>query len=378
MKYDFIEDTHSYKFVRNKENKETLFCHEDEAEEVKSQMTNKNHPLVAMAKDKDVDLRELKYFDVDINNHPLMIMAKERRVDLLQHPLCLAITLKKWNLYGRTFYFQQLCFYAIFLLALNLFILSSDSPIDSPEKFNCSGRFFNESANDNEVTGTNPDRLAFLNCTAVENSSMDLQCSGRIDESANKEEEKFNQTKEEEEHRTNRLAFLNEYFRFFLLTLNVLRVIFFFATQEYKPIWSQLKTFHWKRPSLPTVFLFDALVYILALFVASYNLVWRGSCLHWQICAVTLTLAWINLLFNMRLLYGIGKYVILFQDVILTFFAVSIVFVIMIIGFAFSFHLLLSKRQEFQSPYDALLKTFMMMSGICNINHHTSLRIFSI
>ena len=316
MKYDFIEDTHSYKFVRNKENKETLFCHEDEAKEVKSQMTNKNHPLVAMAKDKDIDLGDLKPFEVDINNHPLMIMAKERRVDLLQHPLCLAITLKKWNLYGRTFYFQQLCFYAIFLLALNLFILSSDSPIDSPEKFNCSGRFFNESANDNEVTGTN------------------------------------------------RLGFLNKYFRFILLGLNVLRVIFFFATQEFKPIWSQLKTFHWKRPSLPTVFLFDALVYILAFFVASYNLVWRGSCEHWQICAVTLTLAWINLLFNMRLLHGIGKYVILFQDVIFTFFAVSIVFVIMCTGFAFSFHILLSNRQEFQTPYDAMLKTFMMMSGI--------------
>ena len=365
MKYDFIEDTHSYKFVRNKENKETLFCHEDEAKEVKSQMTNKNHPLVAMAKDKDVDLGDLKPFEVDINNHPLMIMAKERRVDLLQHPLCLAITLKKWNLYGRTFYFQQLCFYAIFLLALNLFILSSDSPIDSPEKFNCSGRFFEESANDNEVVGTNPDRLAFLNCTAVANSPMDLQCSGRFsDEPVNKEEEKFKNGTKVDEHESNRLGFLNKYFRFILLSLNVLRVIFFFATQEYKPIWSQLKTFQLKRPTLPTVFLFDALVYILAFFVASYNLVWRGSCEHWQICAVTLTLAWINLLFNMRLLHGIGKYVILFQDVIFTFFAVSIVFVIMCTGFAFSFHILLSNRQEFQTPYDAMLKTFMMMSGI--------------
>ena len=322
MKYEFIEDTDNYKFARNKEKQETLFCHKDEAKEVQSQMNNKNHPLVAMAKDKNVDLDELKYYKVDINNHPLMIMAKERRVDLLQHPLCLAITLKKWNLYGRTFYFKQLSFYAIFLLALNLFILSSDSPLDWPKKFNCSGRFFNESANE--------------------------------------EKKKYKNAEE-----ANRLAFLNEYFRFILLGLNVARVLFFFVTQEYKPIWSQLKTFQWKRPTLPTVFLFDALVYILALFVASYNLVWtKGSCWHWQICAVILTLAWINLLFNMRLLHGIGKYVILFQDVIFTFFAVSIVFVIMITGFAFSFHILLSNRQEFQTPYDAMLKTFMMMSGI--------------
>ena len=59
----------------------------------------------------------------------------------------------------------------------------------------------------------------------------------------------------------------------------------------------------------------------------------------------------------------VGKYIILFQDVIFTFLSVSIVFVIMIIGFAFGFHILLSNRQEFETPYDALLKSFMMMSG---------------
>ena len=59
----------------------------------------------------------------------------------------------------------------------------------------------------------------------------------------------------------------------------------------------------------------------------------------------------------------VGKYIILFQDVILTFLSVSIVFVIMIIGFAFGFHILLSNREEFKTPYDALLKSFMMMSG---------------
>merc|ERR1719237_1011502 len=183
---------------------------------------------------------------------------------------------------------------------------------------------------------------------------MNLECSGRISDEAVKEEQPIGQL--------NQLEHLNLYFRIILLVLNALRVLVFFWNWEYKPIWSQLRTATWRN--LPTVFLFDALVYSLAFFVAFYNLLWTtSSCLHWQICAVTLTLAWINLFFNMRLLYGIGKYVILFQDVIFTFFAVSIVFVIMIIGFAFSFHLLLSNRQEFQSPYDAMLKTFMMMSG---------------
>ena len=199
---------------------------------------------------------------------------------------------------------------------------------------------------------------------------MNLECSGRIfDETVSDEDKEDKEDKEEQV--SNRLGHLNDHFRIFLLVMNAARIVLFFWSWEYKPIWSQLKSATLKSPNLPTVFLFDALVYSLALFVAFYNLVSTNSnCIHWEICAVTLTLAWINLLFNMRLLHGIGKYVILFQDVIVTFFAVSIVFVIMIVGFAFSFHLLLSNRQEFESPYDATLKTFMMMSGICNINHY--------
>ena len=106
--------------------------------------------------------RTFKDYEVEIKNHSLMIMAKERRVDLLQHPLCLAIT-----------------------FALNLFILSSDSPLDWPEKFNC---------------------------------------SGKVDVSVNNEEG--------EDLRTNRLRHLNKYFRIILLLLNVARLVFFFVTQE--------------------------------------------------------------------------------------------------------------------------------------------------
>ena len=60
----------------------------------------------------------------------------------------------------------------------------------------------------------------------------------------------------------------------------------------------------------------------------------------------------------------VGKYIIIFQGVIITFLSVSIVFVIMITGLAFSFHILLSNRDEFATPYDATLKAFMTMSGI--------------
>ena len=65
----------------------------------------------------------------------------------------------------------------------------------------------------------------------------------------------------------------------------------------------------------------------------------------------------------MRLLNTIGIYIIVFEDVILTFLKIAVVFVIFLVGFALSFHILLSHRQEFENYCDALLKTIIMMSG---------------
>ena len=161
----------------------------------------------------------------------------------------------------------------------------------------------------------------------------------------------------------------NPIFRIFLLFCNFARIVFFFAYGEMKPIWRQMtKSFaaikEWRKPKLPLVFFFDFVIYSLALFLALHSLVLNTSCFQWQVGAITITLAWINLLLQMRLLYGIGIYIIIFKDVVLTFLKISIVFFILLVGFAFSFHLLLSHRQEFKFPYDSMLKTIIMMSGI--------------
>ena len=51
------------------------------------------------------DFEQCKNYEVDMNNQPPIIMAEERKVDLLQHDLCMEILLRKWNQYGRRFYF---------------------------------------------------------------------------------------------------------------------------------------------------------------------------------------------------------------------------------------------------------------------------------
>ena len=87
------------------------------------------------------------------------------------------------------------------------------------------------------------------------------------------------------------------------------------------------------------------------------------SCTQWQLSAITITFAWLNLLTYMRLLYGIGKYIIFFNDALTTFMTVILVFVIQLIAFALGFHLLLSNNDNFSTPQHALLKTMIIWSG---------------
>ena len=65
----------------------------------------------------------------------------------------------------------------------------------------------------------------------------------------------------------------------------------------------------------------------------------------------------------MRLLYGVGKYIILFKDVLSIFWVLTFVFAFIVAGFAFGFHLLLSNQDYFALMPDAILKTMLMMLG---------------
>ena len=316
---DFIEDTTSYMYAKKQDDPEKkLFIHKDDLPEVFTGYAIHN---------------------VDIDNHPLIIMANGKKVDLLQHPVCSVITNRKWDTFGFKSYLLLIGVYVIFLTALNLFILTSPSPINTPENFTCT-EFFSRKYTEYRKSITNDTARTY---------------DGTRKNSTESSREAW------KEH-------WNPIFRIILLVLNFARVVFFFVYGEISPIWRQTKkSFEeikkLRKPKLPLVFFFDFLIYSLALFVACHDFLWDPSCFQWQVGAVTITLAWINLLLQMRLLYGIGIYIIIFKDVILTFLKISIVFVILLVGFAFCFHILLSHRQEFKFPYDAMLKTIIMMSG---------------
>jgi hypothetical protein len=62
--------------------------------------------------------------------------------------------------------------------------------------------------------------------------------------------------------------------------------------------------------------------------------------------AITITLAWLNLLGTVRQLPIIGIYVIMFYDILKTFFRFAIVFIVFIVAFGLGFHILLQNQVE--------------------------------
>ena len=78
---------------------------------------------------------------------------------------------------------------------------------------------------------------------------------------------------------------------------------------------------------------------------------------------MNLTLAWLNLLGDVRQLPFLGIYVIMFFDILKTFLRFGIVFIIFIVAFGLGFHLLLINQTPFQTVGYSLLKTSVMMTG---------------
>ena len=263
------------------------------------------------AKDPTIGLVDHK---VAIDNHPLVIMVNEERADLLQHPVCQVYTQRKWKEGSWTYVFLLLSYIA-FLALFNAVIFMSENPIRAKQE-------------EHMINNTGHANL-FRN----------------------------NQSYSADEFKLKRPIARQVLNTILLLLLAFLggRAITFLAFRLTNRQWNKIS------PDL----IFSIVVYTLAIILAVGNL--RGdpstSDIHWEVGAVTISLVWINLLLHMRLLPWIGVYIMIFTDVFLNFLKIAIVFVIMLIGFSLSFHMLLPHRQEFENYYDSLLKSVIMMSG---------------
>lgn len=84
---------------------------------------------------------------------------------------------------------------------------------------------------------------------------------------------------------------------------------------------------------------------------------------QWQCGAVSIWLSWLVLLFFIQKVPVLGIYILMFVSVVTTFFRFSAVFLLFILGFTFSFYMLLQNQGSFDTFSKALIKTVVMMIG---------------
>ena len=93
------------------------------------------------------------------------------------------------------------------------------------------------------------------------------------------------------------------------------------------------------------------------------------QCWHWKLSSFVITIAWLNLLSTVRQSTRLGIYVIMFTDILKTFFQFSIVLIIFLVAFGLGFHILLGSQEPFFTVGQSIIKTTIMMVGEIDFNN---------
>jgi len=84
---------------------------------------------------------------------------------------------------------------------------------------------------------------------------------------------------------------------------------------------------------------------------------------QWQMGAVAIFLSWINLVLFIQKFPKFGIYVVMFADILVTFFNFFLVFFLFIVAFGMGFYTLLQNQDEFSTVVYSMIKTGVMMIG---------------
>lgn len=248
-------------------------------------------------------------------NHPLMIMVKHHQEDLLAHPLVTSLLRYKWDSFGRYFYYLNLLLYCVFVTFLTGYVVTTKAP------------YMYWKVNSNSTATF---------CTDV---NMWV---------------KENDQKLPEGVKQPLFAFIGKYVIMGLAALNLIRELF----QLFTAKWSY---FGWEN-------LMEWITYISALLlVIDFNKCQEDTGIRmawqWQLAAVAVFLAWMDLVLFIRKLPRFGIYVVMFTDILRTFTQFFPVFFLFIVAFGLAFYVLLQNQYAFHRPEFSLLKTSVMMIG---------------
>nr|XP_022289772.1 transient receptor potential cation channel subfamily A member 1 homolog isoform X3 [Crassostrea virginica] len=270
---------------------------------------NEDFSLNVLARPYTSDSGEMK------NNHPLMIMVNSKREDLLAHPLVNALLRHKWNSFGRTFYYMNFIIYAVFLVFLTGYVVSTDPPFKVYKALNISSGVSERSACNMSLAGHDP---------------------------AN---DQFDQPL---------FATIGKYVIMALAAWNLLREL--------------LQIYQAKLQYLGFENLIEWVTYVCALLLVidfetcqkstGFRFQWQ-----WSLGAVAIFLCWINLVLFLQKFPRFGIYVVMFKDILNTFLQFAVVFFLFIVAFGLGFFTILQNQDAFATVWESLIKTTVMMIG---------------
>ncbi|XP_066929827.1 transient receptor potential cation channel subfamily A member 1 homolog isoform X2 [Clytia hemisphaerica] len=265
---------------------------------------------------KDADANQLTRKNQHLlqlkENHPIYLMCKHKRSNLLNHPLVLSLIYHKWQNFGRLVFYSKFAIYFIFLLFLTGYVLVTKPLLPRNVAVNGTSACIKRATlADKEAT------LTFM----------------------------F--------HHIGRIVVL------VLASLQLLLELIQLINRQLSYVADLTNWMEW-------------LIYLLAIFFVREDYDWVTTSTSLcqldsyfiNIGALTIFLAWIDLLLFIQKFPSLGIYVVMFTDVTKTFLKFSITFILFVLAFGFSFFFLIGdKFLTFSNTGRSFLKTIVMMIG---------------
>ncbi|XP_053396874.1 transient receptor potential cation channel subfamily A member 1-like isoform X2 [Mercenaria mercenaria] len=238
------------------------------------------------------------------NNHPLMLMVTSERKELLDHPLVSALLKKKWTNVGLICHLLNFLLYALYLAMLTGFALDVKAPF----------QFTNISS---AVCSDHATRYKIPEFAAVA--------------------------------------------KYFVILIAVVEL--FIEILEVKLIFSCKVWYYFmeKENVLEWITCITSILFVMNTSGCSdtgYRPQWQWTC-----GTISVFLAWINLLFLIQKFEWVGIYVVMLYSIVKVFVKFFLVFSLLIVAFAVSFHCLFRNQENFGTFWISLVKTTAMMIG---------------
>ncbi|XP_014673121.1 PREDICTED: transient receptor potential cation channel subfamily A member 1 homolog [Priapulus caudatus] len=246
------------------------------------------------------------------SNHPLMIMVKAKREHLLSHPLVTMLLKRKWARFGRWLYYSNLFVFLIYLSFLTSYLIITDPPFTYRM----------------QMLANSADNQTKFNCTNLD--GIDSPPRSSMFENVAK------------------VAIM------ILAAVFVLKEVF------------QICAFRKRYIALENLVEWGSFISALLLVIDFTNCSKQTGIREdwqWQLGAIAIFLAWIDLILFIQKVPQFGIYVVMFTWIFSTFCHFFVVFFLFIVAFALAFYVLLQNQLPFRDPWNSILKTTIMMIG---------------